>query len=175
MIGGVLALLQTFFDIVRLRKGPDAIPYSPVVFAITLLLWAVAGLPAYAVIEPFEISEMPVNTLISFVGAGIYAAVAAGFNKRPRTLQMLTAIFGAATILELLIFVVYAALNVVTDAQTALILATLVALWSVAVDGHIVARTIDKEFFVGFLIALFVFGMQIKLGSMLNPAEPGTL
>ena len=40
----MLALFETLFDIIRLRKGPDAIPHSTVLLAIVIGLWLFAGL-----------------------------------------------------------------------------------------------------------------------------------
>ena len=40
----MLALFETLFDIIRLRKGPDAIPHSSVLLSIIIGLWIFAGL-----------------------------------------------------------------------------------------------------------------------------------
>ena len=175
MIGNVLTLLQTFFDIVRLRQGPDAVPYSPLLFGVTLLLWGAAGLLVYAVVEPYEFSYLPLSILLAFVGAGVYSAVVIGFGKRSRLLQMLTALFGTATVLQLLLLVSYVTLSLATEPKTAIVVSSLIALWAVAVDGHIISRTVDREFFLGFLIALGVLMLQLQLGAIIRPAEPATM
>ena len=43
----MLALFLTLFDIIRLRKGPEAIPYSWALCLVVLTIWMVAG-PASA-------------------------------------------------------------------------------------------------------------------------------
>ena len=39
----MLALFLTLFDIIRLRKGPEAIPYSWALCLVVLTIWMVAG------------------------------------------------------------------------------------------------------------------------------------
>jgi hypothetical protein len=76
----MLALFETLFDIIRLRKGPDAIPYSWILCLLSLVL-----------------------------------------------------------------------------------------LWSVPVEGHILARTIDRHWYVGIVVAMAVFIFQFYLMYLLDP------
>ena len=40
----MLELIRTLFDIIRLQKGPDAIPYSNMLFALAIAFWLFAGM-----------------------------------------------------------------------------------------------------------------------------------
>ena len=63
MIVHVLALLKTWFDIIRLRKGPDAVPRSPVVFALAVALWLASGIAFVLMIEGFDMKCFIVGIL----------------------------------------------------------------------------------------------------------------
>jgi hypothetical protein len=45
----------------------------------------------------------------------------------------------------------------------------LIWLWSIPVEGHIIARTIDRQWVIGFLIALAVLFAQLQLFAVLKP------
>jgi hypothetical protein len=45
----------------------------------------------------------------------------------------------------------------------------LIWFWSIPVEGHIIARTIERQWFFGFLIALAVLFTQLNLFSVLKP------
>jgi hypothetical protein len=47
---------------------------------------------------------------------------------------------------------------------------TLILLWSIPVEGHIIARAIDRHWYVGIGAALAVFVFQLFLYGVLNPA-----
>ena len=54
-------------------------------------------------------------------------------------------------------------------AATANVVVTLVLLWSIPVEGHIIARAIDQHWFLGVAIALAVFIFQLLLHGLIDP------
>jgi len=47
---------------------------------------------------------------------------------------------------------------------------TLILLWTVPVEGHIISRTIERHWYVGVVIAMAVFVFQLMLYSVMDPA-----
>ena len=175
MIDIVSALVKTLFDIIRMHKGPDAIPYSPVLFVFVVAAWLVSGLPAYALLSFVSVENFWIDTAIGASGVAVYAVVVSSFGKRERLLQALTALLGCAVLLSLAFVAIYVSMRPFLGENLALVLGYLVILWSIAVDGHIVARTVDQEFYLGLLIAIGVFLMQLQIDIALKPPPPGAL
>ena len=65
----------------------------------------------------------------------------------------------------------HAVLGSLVDKNVADLISYLVLLWSVPVEGHIIARATDRHWYFGFLIAFTVFLLQIELSSFFNPIE----
>ena len=64
----VVALFETLFSIIRLKKGPDAIPYSWPLCLITLTMWLFAGLGMTAMTEELDGRDFLLGTFIGVVG-----------------------------------------------------------------------------------------------------------
>ena len=166
----MLSLIQTLFDIVRLRKGPDAIPYSPILFTLIVAMWLLAGFVMMASTPEMNALDYVIGTLSGVIGLGCYAAIIVMAGKRPRLLQATTALLGCGALLSLIFVAATAALTPVLAANTVNLIATLILLWSVPVEGHIIARTIDQHWYVGLMIAMAVFIFQLILYAVIDPA-----
>jgi hypothetical protein len=46
---------------------------------------------------------------------------------------------------------------------------TLILLWTVPVEGHIISRTLDRHWYIGVAIAMAVFVLQLILYSAMDP------
>ena len=128
-IAELLALFETLFDIIRLKKGPDAIPSSSVLLAAVVVL----------------------------AGHG------------PRLLQATMAFLGCGAIIGLLFVAANVFLSPFLSENLTGLIATLILLWSVPVEGHIISRTIDKHWYLGVIIAMAVFIFQVWLYSAIDP------
>jgi len=167
----VQALIRTLFDIVTIRKGPDAIPYSWLLLYAAVLLWLFPLLVANLLVPNFK------GTVVAVVVAGwiaslvCYALVVVLAGFKARLVQALTAIIGCGALIFLgqvagLIF-----LTPFLGAKLAQIFIYLLLFWSVHVKGHIIARTIDREWYIGFLIAIGVFILQYAFSTAITPAS----
>ena len=56
------------------------------------------------------------------------------------------------------------------SADVASLVTTLILLWSIPVEGHIIARAIDRHWYVGVVAAMAVFIFQLFLYSLIVPA-----
>ena len=170
MIRSVSALIQTLFDIMRLRKGPDAIPRSQVLFVIVLLVWLVAGALATAVVGEIPINRLFLGWFVSFGGLAIYASIVSLYGKSERLLQMLTAVLGCGFLFTIIISLLeIIGIQLLGAESGSPLLTTIVLLiwfiyaWSIIVEGFILSVTISQPRFVGTMIALAVFILQLYL------------
>jgi hypothetical protein len=171
MIASVLTLINTLFDIIRLRKGPEAIPHSSVLFVMIVAAWMVMGALVTAMIAELDQADFTISTMLGVIALVLYAVVVVWSGRSSRLLQTLTAILGCGVLLQCIFIVGYAFLTPLLGKGSSMVVTYLVLLWSVPVEGHIIARAIDRQWYVGFLVALAVFLIQIQLSSYLGPAE----
>jgi hypothetical protein len=166
----VLALLTTLLDIIRLKKGPDAMPYSWIITLITLMLWLVAGFVITATSEEMTDEDFLIGTFTGVAGLGCYASIVVLSGHTPRLLQTVTAILGCGAVLSFVFVAGTLVLTPLLGVGTANLVVTLVLLWSIPVEGHIIARAIDRHWYVGIVAAMAVFVFQLFLYGLLNPA-----
>lgn len=169
MIADMLALIKTWFDIIRLQKGPDAIPRSPVVFALAIAMWLGAGITLVLVFEEFDAKDFIVGVLTSAIGWLCYAAILHSFDKAARLLQTLTSIIGCGALLTLAFAASSFVLAPFLGAGMTGSIAFIILLWTVPVEGHIVSRAIDRRFFLGFIFALAILIFQVYVDLSVNP------
>jgi len=170
MIGGVLSLIRTLVAIILLRKGPEALPQASVVFVISVGMWLLAGITALVLVENYTGNTLLLGTVIGAVGFIIYALLINAAGKGERLLQALTAIIGCGAIFSFAILICEALLPYVLGTEHVQAIITLIWLWSVPVEGHIVARAIDRLWYVGFVAASTVLVVQLFLLASLGPS-----
>jgi hypothetical protein len=148
-----------------LRKGPEQIPNSWLVFLFSLILMQFASFVAATLIDLGEDYSHLLTLVTNILGIGIYAAVlfATGFINR--FVPILSAVIACGSILSLLFVATYVMLNPFLGANIAVIIATLIIIWSVPVEGHIIARGIEQHWYIGIVIAMIVFTLQYTFQS----------
>ncbi len=171
MIVHVLALLKTWFDIIRLRKGPDAVPRSPVVFALAVALWLASGIAFVLMIEGFDMKDFIVGILTGVTVLLCYAAILNFCGKAERTIQTLSAIVGCGALLTFAMAAGNLILVPLVGAGLTGNIVFLIFLWSVPVEGHIISRAIDRHFLFGLALALAALFFQIYVDLAVNPLE----
>ena len=169
----MLALFKTLLDIVSLRQGPDAMPYSWVLCLFALLLWMLSGAAITATSEQMTDQDFLVGTFTGVAGLAAYASIIVAMGKTPRLLQTVTAILGCGALLSFLFVAAGAVLSLFLSENATNLIVTLVLLWSIPVEGHIISRAIDRHWYIGIVIAMTVFIFQLYLYAFLSP-EPVT-
>lgn len=165
----MLALLETLFDIIRLRKGPDAIPYSWLVCLIALSMWLAAGLAMTVLTVEMTGRDYLVGTFTGVVGLAAYASIVVLTGHTPRLLQTVTAILGCGALLSFAFVAGTIFLTPFLSESITNLIMTLILLWSIPVEGHIIARAIGRHWYIGIAAAMAVFIFQLFLYSLLNP------
>lgn len=156
----VLPLIKTLFDIVLLRKGPADIPSSWILFVLILALWVFSALAALALIEQFDESDFFLGFFSGVIGIVCYATLVVVAGKPDRLLQTISAIIGCGALISLAFVAEYVLLKPFLGEGPTGLIANLILLWSVPVEGHIIARAIDRHWYIGILLAIVVFVLQ---------------
>ncbi len=165
----MLALIQTLFDIVRLRKAPDSIPHSGFVFGLVVVLWLFSSVVMTITTEELNDRSFLVGLVVSVAGLACYAGIVILAGRGARILQTVAAVLGCGAILNLLFVAGNLALTPLVGSNLTNIIVTLILFWSIPVEGHIVARAIDRHWYAGIVIAMAVFVFQIIIFGLLNP------
>lgn len=169
MIGHVLSLIRTLIEIILLRKGPEALPRAPVVIVFSAALWLLASIVALVVVENYTGNTFLLGIVIGVIGFMIYALLVNAAGKGARLLQTLSAIIGCGAVLSFAVLICEAVLPYVLNEVQVRAIITLIWLWSVPVEGHIIARAINRLWYVGFFAAATVFVVQLFLLASLGP------
>jgi len=156
----VQAFIKTLFEIVTIRKGPDAIPYSWLLLNVAAAMWFIPLLALVAVVQDFGRSAVTVLVASWALSLVCYAFVIMLAGYPNRLLQSLTAIIGCGAIIFFAQVAGLVAASLLLGAAVAEIVVDLLLFWSVYVKGHIVSRAISREWYVGLVIAIAVFLLQ---------------
>ena len=151
-------LLRTFFDIIRLRKGPEHVPDALLVLGVSIGLFALAMATSTVLAETSEGVAMSVAA--AAVGYVLYWIVlgVTGFTRR--LVPTLASIMACGSLLTLLMVAAYVLLLPILGASLASLTAWLIHMWSVPVKGHIIARAIEQHWYIGIAVALAIYIMQ---------------
>jgi len=157
-------------EIVLLRKGPDSIPRSAVLLIMIVVLWLFSSLAVLALIEQFDESDFLLGLFTALVGILCYAAVVVISGHSPRVLQTVSAVLGCGALISLAFVAEFVLFTPFLGQSISGIVAQLILLWSVPVEGHIIARAIDRHWYVGILIAISVFVLQFVIYNIVSVA-----
>ena len=164
----MLALIETLFDIIRLRKGPDAIPHSQLLFVIVVALWLFAGTVMTVLTVELGKTHFFEMILVGVAGLLGYAAIVLLSGHGARALQTVTALLGCDSLLSLVYVAAIVFLAPYFSGNLVSIVVTVILIWSLVVEGHIIARAIDQRIFVGVVAAVVIFLFQQFLFSAID-------
>jgi len=165
----VLALIETLFDIIRLRKGPDAIPHSTVLFVVIVAFWLFAGLIMTLLTAELDERDFVLGTITGIAGLLCYTAIVVLSGKRARLMQTVMALLGCGALLSLIFVAGNVFLTPFLSENISNLIVTLILLWTVPVEGHIISRAVDRHWYVGVVAAMAVFVFQLILYSAMDP------
>ena len=150
-----------------LRQGPEQVPASWLVLLLAVALMQFTSFVGATLIDYGDNYSHLLAFISNLLGMSIYAAILflAGFANR--FLQTISAIVACGAILGLLFVSSYVMLTPFLGKDIAVVLATLFIFWSVPVEGHIIARAIEQNWYLGIAIAMVVFIVQYGFQSML--------
>ena len=151
-----------------LRKGPERVPASWLVFLFALTLMQLTSFVGATLIDYGDNYSHLLAFISNLLGMSIYAAILCLTGYANRFLQTISAIVACGAILGLLFVATYLMLKPFLGQDFAVILATLFIFWSVPVEGHIIARGIEQHRYLGIAIAIVVFIVQYAFQSTMT-------
>lgn len=166
----MLTLFKTLLEIIFLQKGPESIPRSSVLFVVVAGLWIVVGAIGASIVDTYDGQALIMDLVLTAVGFLLYAIVLKFFGKSERLLQALTAILGCGAIFGAALFAGRFVLTELLSASETVLYSEIILLWSILIEGHIIARTTERLWFFGILVALAVFIIQLQVFAYFRPA-----
>ncbi len=165
----MLALTRTLLDITLLAKGPEEIPRSWILLYMCIALWLFALFAMMELLGNFTAENAWRSIANALLGIACYTAVLARTGFLHRAMQTMSALIGIGGLITLLILAELIVFTPVLGADVVVLLAWATMLWSIPVKGHIIARAINRPFYAGFVIALFIYLMQYAFLDLMSP------
>lgn len=165
----MITLFKTFLEIILFRRGPESVPHSSALFAIVVAIWLMVGVVGIAAADSYSGSALLVDLILTITAFTLYALVINAFGKSERIIRALTAILGCGAVFGAALFGSRWLLSIWLGEDQIITAAQLILLWSILVEGHIIAGAIERPRVIGFLIALAVFMAQLQLITLLQP------
>lgn len=161
-------LIKTLFEVTLLRKGPEDIPDSWILFFLIVVLWLFSGLAGVALIDTFDESEFLLGLFNGMIGILCFASLVVVSGHAERLLQTISAIVGCGALISFAVVAEYVLLMPFLGELSTSVIATLTIFWSVPVKGHIIARAINRHWYIGILIAVAVFSLQFAVAGVMS-------
>lgn len=107
-----------------------------------------------------ENGDLAISFLVAVASYIAYWLVltVSGFGRR--LVPTISAIMAAGSILSILSVLVSAIMRPIVADNISLTIAWLILVWSIPVEGNIIARAIEQHWFAGIAIAMIIFVMQ---------------
>lgn len=170
----LLALLQTFFDILLIRKGPEDLPASRFLMWLAIAASVLLSLITAAVLLPPDQVRVDVTLALATFAGVLYVSIVVVAGYGGRLTQFLIATFGTDALFTAIYLVGYLVLLAVAGQSVAQDVMGLFFYWSIVVQGHIIARTIGRHWLLGIAISIFVFILLLlMLWQMTAPQQAG--
>ena len=157
----MLPLIRTLFDIAFLRKGPESVPRSSILLFMSLILWGLAIAAYNTVFEPTNQVSFQREFLGFILGLACYFSVLAIAEVRDRAVQTFTALIGCGAIMVLCFIAMVVTVGQLLGNLFVNMLVLAYLIWSISVEGHIIAKAIDRALYVGVIIAFVILVLQI--------------
>jgi hypothetical protein len=153
----LLTLFRAFFDICRLRKGPQDVPASPELLSLSLLAY-LAAVAMLTMLSRPPAAALGASAIETALVAGINFVLLALRRFEGRWMQTTTAMAGTGVLFTLFALPLFAGLSAAgsgAGAVPGVLYASLLLLvvWNIAVTGHILKHALALPFPVAILIA----------------------
>ena len=127
-----------------------------------------ATLTSAVLIEPSGGESVLLSFVTSLLGYVFYGSVLMISGFLNRLGQTISSIMACGSILTVLMVFAYVMLSPFLGARIAALVATLILFWSVPVKGHIIARAINRHWYLGIAISMAIFILQFAIYSAMT-------
>lgn len=148
-------------EVILLRKGPEDLPGSQLLLALSVAMIIVAQLMLHALVETDYNADLVVEFAAEVVKIGLYVGILYLSGFVSRTIQTITAIIGCTAIMVLLFVVIFVLSRPLIGLELAAAIAWFVTPWLILVEGHIISRSLQQHWFTGIAIAVVIFILQL--------------
>lgn len=169
-------LFALFWQLCLFRKGPQDVPYAPVLLVVLVLVELVLGAAIIMSLEPLYMSQQLLGVTVAL---GAWLAIVWGLLRfkgmESRYVQAMTACLGTDLLLSFIILPLQ--VYIVTSASDAAFgtvarLALLVVLiWDILVKGRIYAASMQLGRLQGNLLSITIWVVVLLLSDMFLPPE----
>ncbi len=164
----MLPLIRVLFDITLLRNGPEDIPRSWLMLYLCVGLWVLGLVVTTVLIENFNTAEAWIGLASWVLGLICYVVILIFMGYSNRSLQTVAAIAGVGAIISFAMLAELVLLTPILGSNLANFGAVLILFWSIPVKGHIIARAIERHWYIGIVFATSVFALQFAFTSTLT-------
>ena len=173
----MLAYVHALINIALRRSGPEDLPDSTFLLVLTLAIYVVTQVPLALIAYGSSGSlarTVTISLLLLFAGLWILLRLT-GYRARYR--RTLTALLGTSALLSALSIPFSLWRQSMLGAETGVALPSTflfaIMLWSIAIDGHILARALSRPYGIGLFIAVGYFFVHTTILFELMPAGTG--
>lgn len=164
----MLAYVQAFINIALLRSGPEDLPDSRFLLGLTLLIYLATQIP----LGPGDLIVRAVTVSLALLFGGMWALLSLT-GYRGRYMRTVTAMLGTGALLSALStpFSLWSqsTMDIETGAAMPNTIIFAIMLWSIVIDGHILARALSRPYAIGLLVAIGYFFLHATILFELMP------
>lgn len=168
MPSALATLTRAFWGICSFRLAPQDIPRTPALLGLTTISNLVVSTAINQLKLPLG-SSILVALLEVFVLTALTAALLFSFARVARTVQILTALMGAGTLIGSFVLVLLLLFPALPQPARVVIF-----LWNLFVMAHILRHALDTRFIIGFFIsfgyAVFLIQLVVFIDRLLQAA-----
>lgn len=161
----LLKLFKLYVDICLLRAGPQDLPTTQSVLALSLLVYTATSIALSVTTQSFG-SAVVYGLADTLFLAGLTYALLMLRRLPHRQTQTLTALAGTGTVIGLF------ALPLVLIPNFPPLLLLLITVWSLTVIGHILRHALNVSLPMGILASMGYLLASLALALLLAPANP---
>lgn len=164
----MLPLIRILFDICLLKRGPEDIPHSQLILTMCIGLWITSLLATTILLQHFSAIDGWIGLATGVLGLFCYMVTLSVAGQSSRGMQTLAALAGIGALITFAMLAELVLLTPFLGPNIANIAAILVMFWSIPVEGHIIARAIERHWYVGIVIAMSIFILQFVFTSAIS-------
>jgi len=173
----MLAYVQAFINIALRRSGPEDLPDSKFLLGLTLAVYLVAQVPlALIAYGPTGVLVSTVTVSLALLFGGLWVLLRlTGHSARYQ--RTVTAMLGIGALLSTLSIPFSLWRQSLLGAELSVAMPSTflfaIMLWSISIDGHILARALSRPYGIGLLVAIVYFFLQTTILFELMPNGVG--
>lgn len=168
------ALWELFWQLVRLRRGPEDMPYAPGLLVLVILLDTLLGIGGQLLAAPDKLRIAIGLAAVALAGEVLVLYALLRFKAlEARFVQALTAIVGASLVLSVLALPFTLASRWVEEKSPVIglivVAQMLIVGWNLALRGFIYHRALNVGLLQGNMLSLALFMLTVFTSVQLFP------